>query len=396
MIGTAKYRTTAMAAALTLFWSAAGHAADQFQVNVILPMTGNASFVGVAHRSTLELVQEVMNKSGGLNGRPFKFRVYDDQTSPQVAVQSASEILASKPAVMIGSSLVAMCNAELALLKNGPFTYCISPGIYPPPGSYMFSAGVATKDLLRALFSYIRNRGWTKIASITSTDSTGQDIEGALDQILALPDNKGMKLVHRARFTIGDLSVAAQMANIKAANPEILIAWTTGGAIATIFKSVLQAGLDIPVATTNGNQSNAIMGQFAAFLPKTLYVPTSLFPQNDGFIELDPRVNQAQKVFYETANRSGLPIDYMSAGIWDAGMMTLSALQKLGPDATATQVRDYIGSQSGLAGINGLYEFKAVPQRGLDYRNALVTRWSADEKKWIVVSGPAGAAPTRP
>jgi branched-chain amino acid transport system substrate-binding protein len=396
-IGTPKFQTLASVAAavLGLILSTFAQAADEYQVNVILPITGNASFVGVAHRSVLKLAEEVMNKKGGLNGRSFELRFYDDQTSPQVAVQSANEILASKPAVMIGSSLVAMCNAELALVKNGPFTYCISPGIYPPAGSYMFSGGVATKDLLQALFSYIRNRGWTRVASITSTDATGQDIEGAFDQILNLPDNKEMKLVQRARFTIGDLSVAAQMANIKASNPDILIAWTTGGAIATIFKSVLQVGLDIPVATTNGNQSNAIMGQFAAFLPKTLYVPTTLFPQNDGLFKLDPRVEDAQQIFYETVNGAGLPNDYMSAGIWDAAVMTLGALQKLGPSATAAQVRDYMGSQSGLPGINGLYDFKAIPQRGLDYRNALVTRWTPDEKKWTVVSGPAGTLPVR-
>ena len=316
------------------------NAAEDYQVNAILPITGGASFVGVAHRSVLNLVADVMNKRGGVGGGKFKFNFYDDQTSPQVAVQSLNSILATKPSVLIGSSLVAMCNAELPLLRDGPFTYCISPGIYPSPGSYMYSGGVATRDLLRALFAYIRNRGMTRVASITSTDATGQDIEAAFEQILKLPENSHMKLVHRARFNIGDISLAAQMAGVKEANPEILIAWSTGGAIATIFKSVIQAGLDIPIATTNGNQSNAIMEQFAAFLPKTLYVPTSMFPDNGGFIKVDPRVAEAQKTFYATMKEGNLPVDYMSAGIWDAGVMILSAIEKLGVGATATQVRD--------------------------------------------------------
>ena len=375
--------------------SPGARAADEYVVNAILPITGNASFVGVAHRATLKLAEEVMNKRGGFGGRPFQFRFFDDQTSPQIAVQAANEILASKPVAMIGSSLVAMCNAELPLLRNGPFTYCISPGIYPPPGSYMFSGGVATKDLLGALISYVRNRGFTRIASLTSTDATGQDIESAFTQIMSLAENKDMKLVQRARFTVGDLSVSAQMANIKAANPEILIAWTTGGSIATIFKSAIQSGLDIPIATTNGNQSNAIMEQFASFLPKTLYVPTSMFPDNEGFLKLDPRIDAAQKEFYAIMKAGNLPVDYMSAGIWDAAILTLTALQKFGPTATAAQLREHLASQTDLVGINGFYDFKTNPQRGLDSRNAVVTRWSAEDKKWIVVSGAAGQTPVR-
>ena len=297
---------------------------------------------------------------------------------------------------MIGSSLVAMCNAELALVKNGPFTYCVSPGVYPASGSYMFSGGVATKDLLKAMFSYIRSRGLTRVASITSTDATGQDIEAAFDQILKSPENEHVKLVQRARFNVGDLSVAAQMANIKKADPEILIAWTTGGAIATIFKSVIQAGLDIPIATTNGNQSNVVMEQFAAFLPKTLYIASTLFPDSQGFVQLEPKVEEAQKAFYETMRNANLPIDYMSAGAWDVGILTLSAVQALGADATAAQIRDYIASQNDLIGINGRYDFKANPQRGLDSQNALISRWTPETKSWTVVSGPAGAAPVRP
>jgi branched-chain amino acid transport system substrate-binding protein len=395
---TAKMSKALMGVLATLGLACVGpaHAQEPYVLNAILPITGNASFVGVLHRSTLQLAAEVMNKHGGLGGRPFQFKFYDDQTSPQVAVQAANEIVASKPSVMIGSSLVAMCNAELPLVKNGPFTYCISPGIYPPAGSYMFSGGVATKHLLSALITYARHRGWKRMASLTSTDATGQDIENSFDGILAQPENKELKLVQRARFTVGDLSVSAQMANIKAANPDIVIAWTTGGAIATIFKSAIQAGLEVPFATTNGNQVNTVMEQFKEFLPKTLYIPTSMFPDSEGFIKVDPRIEAAQKEFYQTMKGGNLAVDYTAAGIWDVAILTMTALQKLGPQATALQLRDFMASQTDFVGINGIYDFKANPQRGLDNRNALVTRWNAADKKWDVVSSAAGEMPVRP
>lgn len=387
------FRACGLAALLAAASAGSARAQDDKQpypINVILPMTGNAAFVGEAHQSVLRLVEQLVNDDGGVNGRPLKLTFLDDQTSPQVANQLASGLLADKPAVLLGSSIVAMCNAEMALIKNGPFTYCFSPGIHPPDGSYMFSIGVSTHDLVKTLFHYFKLRGWTRVASITSTDATGQDIEAAFSEALKDPENQGVQLVERARFTVGDISVASQIAQIKAADPQVLVAWSTGGAIANVFKGVLQAGLNIPVATTNGNQANLVMTRFADFLPKELYVPTSVFPEHPATLKLDPRVEAKQAIFYKAMHKAGLPIDYMAAGVWDTTFMVVDALRKLGDKASAAQVRDYLASQNDLAGINGIYDFKDVPQRGLDTRNALVTQWDSATRSWKVVSAPSG------
>jgi branched-chain amino acid transport system substrate-binding protein len=68
----------------------------------------------------------------------------------------------------------------------------------------------------------------------------------------------------------------------------------------------------------------------------------------------------------------------------------IGALRKLGAKATASQVKDYVGGQTELAGVNGIYNFKAVPQRGLTAQNALVSRWDRGADTWIVVSEPSG------
>jgi branched-chain amino acid transport system substrate-binding protein len=53
-------------------------------------------------------------------------------------------------------------------------------------------------------------------------------------------------------------------------------------------------------------------------------------------------------------------------------------------------MREYVAGQTDYAGVNGVYDFKAVPQRGLTVKNAVVTRWDAAADAWIVVSGLAG------
>jgi branched-chain amino acid transport system substrate-binding protein len=65
-------------------------------------------------------------------------------------------------------------------------------------------------------------------------------------------------------------------------------------------------------------------------------------------------------------------------------------LRKLKPDATAADLRGYFNDLKGVAGINGMYDFKAVPNRGLDESNVVVTRWDAAAQTWAVVSDPLG------
>jgi branched-chain amino acid transport system substrate-binding protein len=58
-------------------------------------------------------------------------------------------------------------------------------------------------------------------------------------------------------------------------------------------------------------------------------------------------------------------------------MIIVSALRKLGSDATAAQVHDYMENLRGWIGINGAYDFVAVPQRGLGLGFVVITRWNA-------------------
>jgi branched-chain amino acid transport system substrate-binding protein len=384
-------RGLAILACTSLLGVFGAHAANPYKINVILPLTGGAAFLGKGEQQTLQLFQSTVNKEGGISGQPLEFVFHDDQTNPQITVQIANGILAEKPAVMLGSSIVAMCNAMAPLLKEGPFDYCLSPGVHPAPGSYQYSTSTDTHALIEALVRYFRSSGKTKIAFMTSTDASGQDAERGFDEVLKLPENSDVQVVERQRFNPKDVSVSAQIERIKAANPQAFIAWSTGAPIATVFKAVLQAGLDVPVGTTNGNQTYAQMEQYKSFLPKQLYIPTSVFLPHEGMFKLDSKVEEQQKKFHAAFKAAKLKPDNMSALAWDPANIVVEALRKLGTKATAGQIRDYVNSQTSLSGVNGIYNFKSVPQRGLTVKNAVVSRWDPAADTWIVVSQPTGA-----
>ena len=133
-------------------------AADPFEIPVILPLTGGGAFLGTSENQSLQIIEKMVNAQGGIKGRPIHFAVQDDQSNPQVAVQLTNGALAKKPPVILGSAVVAMCNAMAAIVKaSGPVQFCFSPGIHPVANSYTFSASVSTDDLATASLRFFHH-----------------------------------------------------------------------------------------------------------------------------------------------------------------------------------------------------------------------------------------------
>jgi branched-chain amino acid transport system substrate-binding protein len=368
----------------------AARAAEPYDIHVILPLTGNGAFLGQGHRDSLDTLADMVNKSGGVDGRSLRFVYHDDQSSPQVSVQLATEIMAEKPAVILGSSLVAMCAAIAPLMQNGPVDYCLSPAYHPPVGGFVFSSGSSSIDQTAAVIRYFRLKGWTRIATLANTDATGQSNDKAVDEIAQRPENKDLKLVAREHFNPTDLSVAAQIERIRAADAQAIIAGVTGIAAATVFKAMVQNGLDIPIEVTSGNQSFPQMQQWQAFLPKGLVMSSALFPEHEGVLTLDPRIETAQRAMYAALAARGVKADNMEATSWDAALIVVAALRALGPAATADELRRYIAGLQDFAGVNGIYDFTANPERGLGPDSSTVVRYDADAKAWQWLARPGG------
>jgi branched-chain amino acid transport system substrate-binding protein len=385
-------RTAACAAllALTVALTAAppaARAADPYEIDAILPQSGNGAFLGTAQMVALKLLEDLINKRGGVAGRPVKFNYLDDQSSPQIAVQLTDGIMAKKAAVMVGSTLTAICNAEAALIKDGPVLYCFSPGVHPPAGSYMFTAGTSTTDMIQASMRFFRSKGWTKLAIITTSDATGQDLDNNVAQMLALPENKNVTIVAHEHYNATDVSVAAQIARIKASGAQALIAWTVGGPLATVFNAMQSTGLDIPVLATPGNMTYAQMKQYVNFLPKELYFPgsASFAPEQ---LPNGPE-KRAVNAYLDAFKAIGVRPDQGHLFVWDPILIIVDALNKLGPNATPAQIRDYITAYHGV-GVFGQYDFHATPQRGVGVDSVIMVRWRPDKGTWVGVSKAGG------
>jgi branched-chain amino acid transport system substrate-binding protein len=382
-----RFHALAAAAAICSAGPAATAADEPYEINAILSLTGTAAFLGQEEKQAIEAVEKITNASGGIHGRKVRFVVQDDQSNPQIAVQLTRGVMDKHVPVILGSSLVAICNAMLAVVKDGgPVQYCFSPGIHPDRSTYTFSSSVSTKDLALIMVRYFHKKGWNRIAVMTSTDATGQDAERNFDAAFAAPENRGTQLVAKEHFNPSDVTVAAQLQRVKAANPQILVAWTTGTPFGTVLRDIAGAGLDIPIGGGNGNLIYAQMKQYTKFLPKELYFAGVQYFRDPKDIRgpLRTPIEQFDKAFAPTRPDLGQGLGF------DATMIVVDALRHLGPNVSATQLRDYIDGLHGYIGTHGVYDFRAGDHRGLGVGNAVMVQYDATKELFVPVSKPGG------
>lgn len=371
-------------------FGARASAADPYDVYVETSLTGQGAFVGAGQAAAVRAAEGLINRTGGIHGRPVHFVIQDDQTNPQLAVQLFNEMVAKKVPVILGPGFSAPCYAVWPLVKEQIVNYCLAPSIHPAPGSYAFSASASTSDLALAGIRFFHMKGWKKIAVLDTTDATGQDGDNIIKENLARPEFKDMEIVDFEHFAPSDVGISAQLARIKASGAQALITWVTGTPFGTVCHGITDSGLDIPVFTNAGNVSYAQAAQYKTFLPKNMYFTALRFM---GHNQNEPApIRKAQNEFFAAMQEAGVAKpDTLNGVPWDAIFVVVDALRKLPENPTPKQIHDYIEHVKGQPGINGFLDFTNGSQRGVDASAAIMVRYDAGETAWIPVSKPGGA-----
>ncbi|MGA2393691.1 MAG: ABC transporter substrate-binding protein [Candidatus Lustribacter sp.] len=368
----------------------AARAADPYEINVILSLTGYVAFVGNEQQQALKAIEGYVNKTGGIHGRPLSFVIADDQSNPQVTVQLARALLAKNVPLILGPTGPDTCAALSPLVaQNGPLLYCMAPTAQAQAGSYVFLTQYSGESGMAVNVRYLRERGLRRIAFIASTDAAGQDAERALNAVLARPENVSVQIVTRQHFGTTDLSVAAQAAAIKATTPDALIAWSAGTAAGTLFRGLHDAGLDLPTVTSAANLNAIFFKNFGSIVPSNLYF--NAVPYYGADVVTNPLTKSALATMTSALATVNAKPDQIEISAWDPAMLAIDALRKLGPEATAAALHAYLVDLRGWVGVNGPYDFTRFPQRGLGEDSVVVVRWDAARAGGVAVSRFGGA-----
>lgn len=343
---------------------------DVYRIGVLTSQTGTGSQLGTGELNGAKLAADRLNADGGIDGHRVEIAAADTQSDPAQAVLQGRKMLSGVDAI-VGPTLSSECKALLPLVSSGHLVdYCLSPGIRPQPGSWQWSASASTEDLAVRLVTYWKKHGITRVGLAYTTDSSG--VDGAMSVQHAVRTVGGVKLVAATSYSPDAVSVSSQVQSLAAARPQVVVVWSTGGAAGIALKGLKEAGLNVPVATTDGNLSYAFLGRVADFLPKSLLIPAT----RDFWWQEVPGTpdEQALERQFHTAYqaRFGGPPDLGPGVAYDGVMLVARALALAKGDRHAARIA--FESITGFAGVVGTYSFSKTDHRGLGVKDVAVVR----------------------
>ncbi len=373
--------SAALCLLLTVPAAAAAPSGAPYEIDAIVSLTGAGAFLGADSADGLRMVESAVNAEGGINGRPIKFAILDDGSSPQQAVQLANQIIEKKVPVIIGSSLVGACNAMAPLMQKNLAMYCLSASFTPPPDEGLFSYGITTENVLRVNLNYFRAHGAKRVAAIFTTDATGQDGERATRAALALPENAALQLADVEHFAPSDVSVNAQMLKIKAAAPDVVVAYISGTPMGVVLQTAKAIGLDAAMITSGANYNLKQMEQFAPILPaQGIYI--AAVPGFAPSAVPDGPAKRAINLYLDARKRYCAQCGIQTIIGWDSGSIVVNALRAVGLDATGPQLSAFIANLHDYYGACGKYDFRHNPH-GLDGNTAVIVRYDRDKHDFV-------------
>ena len=366
---------------------AAAPSVEPYTIDAILPLTGGSAYAGQIHATALRVYESVANATGGIRGRPLHFDIHDDQSNTVTAVQLTNQLLEKHPAVIMGSAIIAACTAEAAIVPSDTVEFCLSPGLVTRQHN-VFASSIANTYLVPANFAFARLRGYTRVAVIATTDASGSVADKESVDALARPENKSLTATFE-HFNPNDISVSAQVARVKASNPQAIVIYATGNAFGNVLRALNDAGVNVPVLASAAVMNVNLLGQFQDFLPPEIIFNATLFVARDEVH--DRALRGAIDEMYAGYKHAGIAPLPESSFSWDPAKIVVAGLRALGPDATGTQLADYIGNLHDFAGASGVYDFRAGDHHGLTDAALVFVKWVPADKTFAPVSKPGGA-----
>ncbi|QAU44912.1 ABC transporter substrate-binding protein [Bradyrhizobium guangzhouense] len=238
--------TLASTAALAQKKYDTGATDTEIKIGNIMPYSGPASAYGVIGK-TEEAYFKMINDKGGINGRKIVFVTYDDGYSPPKAVEQVRKLVESDEVLAVFNPLGTPSNTAIqkylnakkipqlfvatgATKWNDPKNFPWTMGWQP---SYQSEAQIYAKWLMK-------EKPDAKVAILYQNDDFGKDyLKGTKDGLGA---KAASTIIMEESYEVSEPSIDGHIVKIKAANPDVLLIYTTPKFGAQTIKKTAELG----------------------------------------------------------------------------------------------------------------------------------------------------------
>jgi branched-chain amino acid transport system substrate-binding protein len=298
------------------------HAADPIVVGEYGSMTGSQATFGKSTDAGIQLAVAQVNAKGGVNGRPIKLVVLDDAGKQSEAHSAVTRLIEQDHAVaLLGevASSLSITNAKVTQIGDMISRVCFIDSFQ---GMIDAQFAVDQLKLTKAAVLYNKSQAY----------STGlrTDFRRAFGKM-------GGTVAVEQTYSDGDNDYSAQLAAIKAADPQFVFMPGYYTDVVNIARQARQAGITVPFIGSDGWSSDELKNAGTA-------LDGCFF--SDHYAKEDTRpIVKAFQAQYAAANGGQIP-DSMAATGYDAANLLFDAMTRaksLSGDDLAAAINTTVG-----------------------------------------------------
>ena len=346
------------------------HAVDPYKVGAVFSVTGRASFLGDPEKKTALMLQEQINKKGGINGHPLELVIYDDEgDSTKCALAVRKLITQDKVCAIMGPSLSGLSLAVLPEAEKHeiPLVSCAASFKIvtkdPATGEqrkWVFKTPQSDSMAVEAVYTHMKKHGISKIAIMTVTSGFGQSGRG---ELLRLASQYGMTIVADEKYGPKDTDMTAQLTKIKGLAPQAIVNWSIGPTQVIVvrnWKELAMTNITFYQSHGFGSRKNI---ELAAGAAEGVYCPLGACNIAEILPNDHPQKRVTMGYLRAYSAKYNEPLSSFGGHAWDALTMIEQALAAAGCDKA--KIRDYLENLTGFVGQHGVFNFSAKDHNGL-------------------------------
>ena len=271
------------------------------------------------------LVEEV-NAAGGINGKKIELIVYDDQFDGKQAVVVAHKMIEGDNVVAgVSGSYSFTSRAAAQVFQEEEIPFCVGYALHPAVtagGKYVFRVTVLGHVQGRAGGYAAAKLMEAKTVSMLIMDNDfGQSLAKGFKEYAT---KHGVKVLSEDKFKMGEKEFSPVLTKIKKLNPDLIYntAYPHDGAL--ILKQAADLGIQTKMLGSEGLDSTKGFLEVAGKAAEGVVITTNL--------DRDSKIPITQNYLINYEKQYGLAPDMTGASTYDAFLMTVDAIKKVGTD----------------------------------------------------------------
>lgn len=351
-------------------------------IGAMFAITGDASSLGIPERNTAQMLEEMINESGGINGRPLQIVIEDTKGENTEALNAAKRLVDKENVLaIVGPSRTGTTLAVVEYMEEVqvPLVSCAAGiQIVEPVKKWVFKTPQSDRMALQKIVEYLKANGIARVASLS--DNTGFGKSG-LAEIKVLLPAAGIEVVSVEEYGPKDTSMETQLTKIRGTRAQAVVCWGTPPGPAIVAKNMKQLGMEIPLICSHGVANQTFL-EIAGDAANGVVLPAGRLLVLDQIPADHPQKSVLEE--YARRYREGFQksADTFGGHAWDGIQLVAQALRAAGDDRA--KLRDTIEQTKEFVGTGGVFNFSPEDHNGLT-KDAFVMVKVVDGK-WTLLS----------